>query len=213
MTSIQRRIGLLAVMGAVGAAGMFLGPDGWFGIDLGPVGATVLYAALWLLLILLARHSEAAFPEDSSLAERQGWVNLVFVTLIFLHYLNFLLALPGLGAAADQISNPASRKFGINLGMVMVLWIAVAGVVRSKNRDAVELDERDMRIQHAAGRFASGLMASLMIGLVVMLATMPEHARGWMRPLIVGNALIGLLIARQLAESIYTVLRFRRERA
>jgi hypothetical protein len=52
-----------------------------------------------------------------------------------------------------------------------------------------------------------------MIGLVVMLATMPEHARGWMRPLIVGNALIGLLIARQLAESIYTVLRFRRERA
>ena len=51
---------------------MFLGPDGWLGIDIGPVGAAVLYAALWLLVIHVSRHSEEAFPADAPLAERVG---------------------------------------------------------------------------------------------------------------------------------------------
>ncbi len=213
MTSIHRRTGLLLAVAALGAAGMFLGPDGWFGIDIGPVGAAVLYAALWLLVFHLAKNSDAAFPLDASLAERQAWVSLVFVTLIVCHFGNFLLALPELGAAADQISNPASRKFGFNLVLVLFGWIAAAAVLRAQNREAVELDERDLRIQHAAGRFANGLMAFMMIALVVLLAFLPEQSRDWMRPLIVGNALLGLLLARSLAESIFTVLRYRREHA
>ena len=40
-----------------------------------------------------------------------------FVGLIALHYLNFLFALPSLGAEGDQISNSASRPLGINLGV------------------------------------------------------------------------------------------------
>ena len=37
MTAIQRRTCLLLALGALGAAGMFLGPDDWFGLDVGPV--------------------------------------------------------------------------------------------------------------------------------------------------------------------------------
>ena len=189
---------------------MFLGPDGWLGIDIGPVGASVLYAALWLFVIHLSKHSESAFPPDSSLAERQAWVSVAFVTLITLHWLNFMAMLPGLGAQADEISNPASRRFAINFGMTIFAWIVVAGVVRSGNREAVELDERDLRIQHAAGRVGSGLLAVLIIGLISALATQPEIFSPWLRPLIVANALIGLLIAKTLAECVYTVVRFRR---
>lgn len=213
MTSIQRRTGLLLAVAVLGASGMFFDADGWFGIDIGPVRATVLYGVLWLLLMHLARHSEAVFPADSPLAERQAWVCLVFVSLIVFHFCNFLVILPALGAEADQISNPASRRFGISLGMLMFAWIVVAGILRSQNREAVELDERDLRIQHAAGRFAHGLMACIMIGFVVLLATLPEQSRSWMRPLIIGNALIGLLIARTLAESTFKVLRYRCEPA
>ena len=50
---------------------MFLGADGWLGIDFGPVGSAVLYAALWLLLIHLSKHSEEALPTNAPLAERQ----------------------------------------------------------------------------------------------------------------------------------------------
>src|SRR5262245_12790400 len=116
MTSIQRRSWMLLSLAALGAAGMFLGPDGWLGIDIGPVGAAVLYAALWLFAIHLWRHADAAFPGDAPLAERQAWVAVAFVSLIAIHWLNFLLMLPDLGAVADQISNPASRRFAINVG-------------------------------------------------------------------------------------------------
>ena len=189
---------------------MFLGPDGWLGIDIGPVGAAVLYAALWLFVIHLSKHSEAAFPSDASLAERQAWVAVAFTTLITIHWLNFMSMLPGLGAAADQISNPASRRFGINFGMTLCAWIVVAGVVRSGNREAVELDERDLRIQHAAGRIGSAVMAVLIIGLISGLATQPEIFSPWLRPLSVANALVGLLIVKTLTETVYTVVRFRR---
>jgi len=189
---------------------MFLETDGWLGIDIGPVGAAVLYAALWLFVIHLSKHSEAAFPSDASLAERQAWVAVAFITLITFHWLNFMAMLPGLGAEADQISNPASRRFGINFGMTIFAWIVVGGVVRAGNREAVELDERDLRIQHAAGRVGSGVLAVLIIGLISGLATQPEVFSPWLRPLSVANALVGLLIVKTLTETLYTVVRFRR---
>jgi len=189
---------------------MFLGPDGWLGIDIGPVGAAVLYGSLWLFVIHLSKHSEGVFPSDASLAERQAWVAVAFVALITIHWLNFMAMLPGLGAAADQISNPASRRFGINFGMTIFAWIVIAGVVRSGNREEVALDERDLRIQHAAGRVGSGVMAVLIIGLISGLATQPELFSPWLRPLSVANALVGLLIVKTLTETVYTVVRFRR---
>jgi hypothetical protein len=213
MTTAHRRSWLLLCLAALGAAGMFLGPDGWLGIDIGPIGSAVLYAALWLLLIHLSMHSEEAFPADAPLAERQAWVAVVFVSLIALHWLNFVIALRGLGAEADQISNPASRPFGVNLGMLIVGWIVVASVLRSGNRDAVELDERDLRIQRAASRAGSGLMALLIVGLISALVTQPELLAPWLRPLIVANVLVGLLIANTLTENAYIVVRYRREHA
>jgi hypothetical protein len=204
---------MLLFLAASGAAGMFLGPDGWYGVDIGMVGSAVLYAALWLFVIHLSKHPEAAFPADAPLAERQAWVSVVFVTLIYFHWLNFVSALPGLGAQADQISNPASRHFAVNLGMLVVGWIVVSGIVRAGNREAVALDERDLRIQRAAGRAGSALMAVLIIGLISALVLLSERLGPWLRPLIVANVLAGLLIANTLTENVYAVIRYRREYA
>jgi hypothetical protein len=190
---------------------MFLGPDGWLGIDIGATGSAVLYAALWLFLVHLSKHSETAFPVDAPLAERQAWVAVVFVSLMALFWFNFMFALRGLGPEADQISNSASRHFSINLGMFIFAWIVVSGVVRSGNRESVQIDERDLRVQHAAGRVGSGLMAMLIIGLVAALALRPDYLAPWLRPLIVANALVGLLIAKTLTENVWIVLRYRRE--
>jgi len=192
---------------------MFLGPDGWFGIDVGPVGSAVLYTALWLFALHLSKHSEAAFPADAPLAERQRWVSMVFVLLIAIHWLNFVMALRELGAEADQIFNSASRAFGIHLGMLVVGWLVVSGIVRAANREAVQLDERDLRIQHAADRASSGLVAVLIIALISALVMQPGLLTPWLRPLIVANALAGLLIAKSFTENLYTVARYRRELA
>jgi hypothetical protein len=210
MTALQRRSLLLLSLAALGAAGMFLVPDSWLGIDIGPVGSAVLYAALWLFVIHLSKHPDAAFPADAPLAERQAWVSVVFVTLVYFHWLNFVRMLPELGAQADQISNPASRRFAINLGMLIFGWIVVSGIVRAGNREPVELDERDLRIQRAASRAGSAIMAVAIIGLIAALAILPEHLSPWLRPLIVANVLVGLLIANTLTENVYAVIRYRR---
>jgi len=212
MIALHRRTWILFSLAALGAVGMFFGPDGWHGLDLGPIGAAMLYAAIWLFVIHLSFHSNAVFPEHASLSEKQSWVALVFVFLIACHFLNLLDALSDMGAQADEISNPATRNFGWNLGILFVAWVVAGGIVRAQNADAVELDERDLRIQRAAHRFAGGLMSMQIIGLIALLVIFPERAQSWMRPLIVGNVLLGLLIAKTLAESIFLVSRYSLER-
>jgi uncharacterized membrane protein len=211
MITVQLRSWMLLSLAALGAAGMFLGPDGWLGIDIGMVGAVVLYAALWLFVIHVSKHPEGAFPADAPLAERQAWVSVVFVSLIYFNWLNFVSTLPGLGAQADQIWNPASRHLAVNLGMLIAGWIVVSGIVRAGNREVVALDERDLRIQRAAGRAGSAIVSVLIIGLISALVVLPERLDPWLRPLIVANVLVGLLIANTLTENVYAVIRYRRE--
>lgn len=213
MTLIQRRAQALLAMAALGAAGMFLGPDGWFGIDIGAIGAAVLYGAMWLFVILQARFGGEVFPEHWSPAEKKSWVALVFTALVTLHVANMLLSLPGLGAAADQLRNPATRVLWVNIGILVVGWIVIGTQLRKHEGGGVQLDERDLRIQHGASRVADGAMTLLIVCMILALFALPEQSRTWLRPLIVANALIALLITRALVENIHAVWRYRRERA
>ena len=212
MTKALRRTQVLLAVAALGAAGMFLGPDGWHGIDIGPVASAVLYAALWLFLVHLAKFSGEVFPEQWSQAEKQAWVATVFLALVSFHVANLLIALPDLGAEADQLRNSATRPLWLNLGMLIFGWIVIGSAVRRQDAGTVQLDERDLRVAHRASRFANAMLALLIVWLVVAL-TLPEQSRTWLRPYIAANVLIALLIARTLLENIYTVWRYRRERA
>jgi len=213
MTKALRRTQVLLAVAALGAAGMFLGPDGWHGIDIGPVASAVLYAALWLFLVHLAKFSGEVFPEQWSQAEKQAWVATIFLALVSFHVANLLIALPDLGAEADQLRNSATRPLWLNLGMLIFGWIVIGSAVRRQDAGTVQLDERDLRVAHRASRFANAMLALLIVWLVVALVTLPEQSRTWLRPYIAANVLIALLIARTLLENIYTVWRYRRERA
>jgi uncharacterized membrane protein len=213
MTKALRRTQVLLAVAALGAAGMFLGPDGWHGFDMGPVASAVLYAALWLFLVHLAKFSGEVFPEQWSQAEKQAWVATVFLALVSFHVANLLIALPDLGAEADQLRNSATRPLWLNLGMLIFGWIVIGSAVRRQDAGTVQLDERDLRVAHRASRFANAMLALLIVWLVVALVTLPEQSRTWLRPYIAANVLIALLIARTLLENIYTVWRYRRERA
>jgi hypothetical protein len=56
-------------------------------------------------------------------------------------------------------------------------------------------------------------MAVLIIGLIAALAILPERLEPWLRPLIVANVLVGLLVARALTENVYSVIRYRFQQA
>ena len=71
--------------------------------------------------------------------------------------------------------------------------------------------ESVVRIQRAAGRAGSALMSVLIIGMIFALVVQPERLVPWLRPLIVANVLVGLLIANTLTENVYAVIRYRRQ--
>jgi hypothetical protein len=212
MTRIQRRAQALLAVAALGAAGMFVGGEGWPGVDLGAIGGALLYMALWVFVILLANHDAGeVFPEAWSLTEKQAWVSLVFVTLFGFHMLNLLAALPGLGLEADRMRNSATRPLWAQ-GMLALAWIVVSSLLRKQDAGNVGLVERDARILHSASRVADGTTTALILSLVVALIALPEYSRTWLRPLIAANVLVALLIARALVENLYTVLRYQRDR-
>ena len=89
----------------------------------------------------------------------------------------------------------------------------IGSTIRRQDAGAAQLDERDLRIAHGAARFVDGALALLILWLVVTLVALPEQSRTWLRPFIAANVLIALLVARTLAENIYTLWRSRRARA
>jgi hypothetical protein len=199
---------------ALGVAGMLLGPDIGTVSTSGRWGGALLYGTLWLFVVHLAKFAAEVLPDDPwSLAEKQAAVGIAFMALISFHVANLLFALPDLGLEADRLRNSATRPLWINLGMLFFAWTLIASTLRRQESGAVQLDERDLRITHGAARFADGSLASLIIGLVLVLVVLPDQSRTWLRPFIAANVLIALLIARSLVENIYTVWRYRRERA
>jgi hypothetical protein len=212
MTRIHQSRHVLLAMAAMGTAGMFLGGEEWLGVDFGSAGGALLYAALWVFVIQLARHAHDVFPETWSLAEKQAWVALVFLVLFSFHMLKLLDALPDLGPEADRLRNSATQPLSANVGTLTVAWIVVSSMLRKQDAGNVGRDERDLRIAHSASHFADGTASALILWLVVTLIALPEHSRTWLRPLIAANVLIALLIARALVENVYTVLRYHRDR-
>jgi len=192
---------------------MSLWPAGWLGVDPGAIGAALLYGALLMFVALLTRNPESVFPEESSFTERQSWVSLIFSVLIAFRFLDLLLMLPAMGAEGEPLYDPASRQFGISLGVLIAGWAVTRGLLRSKAVGSIEPDERDMRIQLDAGRVASGLMRVMLVASIAMLVLLPEHSRAWMRPLVLANGIIALLLVRALAEHTGMVLRYWRARA
>jgi hypothetical protein len=156
MNPSLRRIQALLGLAALGVAGMLLGPDIGHRIDIGAIGGALLYGALWLFVVHLAKFAAEVFPDPWSLAEKQAAVGIAFMVLISFHVANLLFALPDLGVEADRLRNSATRPLWINLGMLFFAWTLIASTIRRQESGAVQRDERDLRIAHGAAHHRVG---------------------------------------------------------
>jgi len=91
MLSISRLAWLLLVLALVGAVAGLFGPhERVWGIDLGATGTAVFGFTLWTGAWLFARHPDAIFPAEWSIAERRAWAGLLFLTLVFVNFVKFI---------------------------------------------------------------------------------------------------------------------------
>ncbi|HTU65359.1 MAG TPA: hypothetical protein VMF52_05395 [Steroidobacteraceae bacterium] len=203
----------LAAIALLALPTALLAPDDWIGgIDVGSLAATLYALSLGVVVWWVARAPEDPFPEEWLVDERRGWSGVFFGSLVLMSFAHLLWS------EAQQPDLPMTwqltmfRHFGWNLGMLLVAAVVVHRVLGARRAEAVERDERDLRIAHEGALVANTFLTLLMLGLVVLLAMFPDSVAGWLRPQIVANVLIGLLIARTLAEHITIVARYRRER-
>ena len=213
MASVSRLGWVLLVAAVIGATASLFGPHGpWLGVDIGATGAALFGLALWSGAWLLAKNPDRIFSPAWPIAERRAWTGLLFALLIFLNYLRFMWAL-SLHEAPVSLGEMPSRHFIWNLIVLLIAWAVVSKTVGGDDPDAIDFDERDLRIQRKADRAGDAAFTVITIACIVLLIALPaERLEWWLAPLIAAQVLIGLLIARTLSEYAYLVVSYMRER-
>jgi hypothetical protein len=214
MLSISRLAWTLLLLALVGAlAGLFGPQERVWGVDLGATGISVFAFTLWTGAWLFARHPDAIFPPEWSIAERRAWVGLLFLTLVALNFVRFMVAIAHLDSPPASIAELPSRHFLWNLAVLLIAWAVVAKTVRGSQQELVELDERDLRMHRSADRASDWALTFVVIAIIVLLAFVPaERLAWWLMPLVAAHALIGLLIGRAFVEHACLVAYYARER-
>jgi hypothetical protein len=156
---------------------------------------------------------DSLFPGEWSIAERRGWASVFFGSMIAVWFVHFLWHASHYDAVPTRPHEFEFRHLGWSLAVLLIAWHLVHRLVGARGAGAVELDERDLRIRHAAVRFGDTLLSLCIVTSVLLLAFMPaERLAGWLAPLIAAHLLIGLLICKSLAENLWLVLSYARER-
>ena len=210
MWSARRQAAALLAIGIVAALAALFGPAGRIGgVDLGATGAALFGFVLVASIALFARSGDEVFPEDASVAERRAWIASVFVGLVLLSFLRFMWALSHQPAPPITLDDLDAKHFLQQLFSLIVAWRLLSYLI-GRRAGEVQLDERDLRLQHAASRAGDWVLTVIVVAAVCALALLPAALlTGWLAPIVLANLLIGLLVARSLVEHLVLTLAYR----
>jgi hypothetical protein len=114
-----------------------------------------------------------------------------------------------MGSIPSTLRELPGRQFIWNLVVLLIAWGVVSASIRGAEPDAVESDERDERLRRAADRAGDWALSIVVVWCVGLLVALPgERLVWWLAPLVAANVLIGILIAKSLAEHLYLVSRY-----
>jgi uncharacterized membrane-anchored protein len=203
MWSARRQAAVILAVGAVtGLAALFGPAERWGGVDLGATGAALFTLTLLTAIVLFARRAEQIFPDDSSVAERRAWIGTLFIVLVLLSFLRFMWALSHEPDPPQILDYLFAKHFLQHLFSLIVAWKVLSHLI-GRHAGAVQLDERDLRLEHAAVRVGDVALIAIIIACVCALAFVPAPLLAWwLAPIVLANLLLGLLIARGLVEHL-----------
>jgi hypothetical protein len=210
MLSVKRQAWVLVVVGGLGALGAILGPgERWSGMDLGAAGAAVLVLCLVAAIVLFATKGDQVFPDDMSVSERRAWVGLTFVAVILVSYFRQMWNLSASRVVPEHIDDLFARQFISQLITLVIAWSAISYLV-GRSVGGVEADERDLRLRQRAQRAADWAFTLIVIaGICVLASVQAQVLAWWLSPIVLANLLLGLLIAKSMADHVALAFAYR----
>jgi len=208
MCSAQRQAAVLVGIAVVtGLAALFGPAERWGGVDIGATGSALFCLALVAAVIFFARRPRV-FPDDASVAEQRAWIGLLFIGFVLLSFLRFMWAVSHQPEAPRTLNDLYALHFMQHLFSLIVAWQLISHVV-GRHAGTIQLDERDLRLQHAADRAGDWMLTVVLVACVCALALLPASLLvWWVAPIVLANLLIGLLIGRSLVEHLVLTLAY-----
>lgn len=207
---VLRRWGLAGLL-VVAAAALWLllaGPARLLGVDAGSAGMVLLVATTWAALYGIHRMPRGELDTAVSPGEWRAWTGVGFTSAAIAYF----LAKADVLAAAPVLDNPDANAIGRNLVMLLIAWIVLASVLRSRWKNDVQEDERDREIERNASGWARGALTFCVIVVAVMLGLSPVSKLTWATPTAIANVLIFSLLWSSLIEYAVTAISYLRDR-
>ena len=198
----------MLVLAAMALWLLFAGPQILLGVDAGNAGMVLLVATAWATLLAIHRMPRGELDEVVSPGEWRAWIGFAFMLALIAYF----LAKADLLLAAPLLDNPHADAVGRRLAMLVVAWIVLASVMRSRWKGEVQEDERDREIERNASGWARGALTLCVIGVAVMLGLSADEKLDWATPVAIANVLIFSLLWSGLVEYAVTALSYWRDR-
>jgi hypothetical protein len=214
MPHSRRHALLLLLVGILSAIAALFAPGGrWLGVDPGAVGSAVFILSAGAAIALFAFRGDEVFPEDMSIAERRGWIGVIFLAVLLAALARQIWALSIHSAGADRIDQLFSHHFVQRWSVLTIFWAVLSHLI-GRSAGGIEMDERDLRLRHRADRGGDFTLVLIVILAVCLLAALPRAVlEWWLEPIVLANVLIGLLIAKVFIEHVVLTYSYRASRA
>lgn len=193
-------------------AGLFGPAEPWWGVDLGMWGSNLMHLALIASTVIACVKPRELFPDEMALAECRAWVGLVFTAMVLMGFAKYLVVISHLDEVPKTFHELPLRHFQVLLVTLFIAWGVTSGAL-GHGAGAVESDERDLRLRHAADRTGDWALIFMVIGAeVLLMGVPPARLEWWLEPMILATVLIGVLTVKVQVESVALVVHYARGR-
>lgn len=203
-------IGCLVLAGA-GLVLFFSGEYRDLGLPWGWGGALLFVAATWFFVDALHRIPRSDEEERIAPGEWQAWIGLAFATALLVAA---LIAGAEIRAGHAIVGAPHTITLGKHVGILFLVWILLAQMLKWRWAGKVQADERDARIEALASQWGRGATTACILGIAVLLTfTGPERLRDFSYPFIGHLLIFALLWGLWFDQAVATILYWRDRRA
>lgn len=156
------RLVFFALLAALGLWLFFANSMRVLGVDIGFLGSLLIAGAAWASVALVQGFPRSEGEAAIAPNEWQAWLGVLFMGAI---WVATLLSVPVFNVPLPITRNPEAAAAGRNIVVLLVVWLVMSHVLKSRWGGQVTHDERDARIADQAGSWGR---AATVVGVLIL---------------------------------------------